>query len=266
MKRRAFTLIELLVVIAIIAILAAILFPVFAQARDKARQASCISNMKQMGIGIMMYTQDYDETTPADRICGVAPNRLANQGSAPCECGRPYSAWIDHIQPYVKNYRINRCPSANPADGYQPSQGALQPPGNDIENLRWHYNINYIYVWGNCQPGCNAGNDPWAVHCAFGRNMASITTPADLIAITEGGGGPPDIRNTITNMRCRHSKGGNYIFADGHVAFKRFQATLFPKFLWIDEGAADLTVINNKRNAYLNTLNTDATLRAACRD
>ena len=72
-NRRGFTLIELLVVIAIIAILAAILFPVFAQAREKARQTTCLSNMKQMGTAIMMYVQDYDEVTPANRTAGAPP-------------------------------------------------------------------------------------------------------------------------------------------------------------------------------------------------
>ena len=75
--RRAFTLIELLVVIAIIAILAAILFPVFAQAREKARAISCLSNLKQVGIGLMMYTQDYDETYPIaawQKVTGTGSN------------------------------------------------------------------------------------------------------------------------------------------------------------------------------------------------
>src|SRR5439155_13821342 len=77
MKRKGFTLIELLVVIAIIAILAAILFPVFARAREKARGASCLSNMKQIGLAIIMYTQDYDETLPVcDRIASLSVNDL----------------------------------------------------------------------------------------------------------------------------------------------------------------------------------------------
>ena len=104
---RAFTLIELLVVIAIIAILAAILFPVFAQSREKARQTSCISNMKQIGTGALMYAQDYDERLPR--------NWYGNLGmEATTAIGDPLNRykWMDAIQPYVKNTGIFVCPSA----------------------------------------------------------------------------------------------------------------------------------------------------------
>lgn len=92
---RGFTLIELLVVIAIIAILAAILFPVFARAREKARQSSCMSNAKQLALGFLMYAQDYDEEFPRQYIVvsGVAVR------------------WPAYIMPYIKNYQIFTCPS-----------------------------------------------------------------------------------------------------------------------------------------------------------
>src|SRR5881275_859293 len=94
-QKRGFTLIELLVVIAIIAILAAILFPVFAQAREKARQATCMSNSKQWGLGSMMYIQDYDETFP--KAYNLVDGKAA--------------AWYTLLQPYVKNTQLVNCPS-----------------------------------------------------------------------------------------------------------------------------------------------------------
>lgn len=102
-RRNGFTLIELLVVIAIIAILAAILFPVFAQAREKARSISCLSNMRQMGSGFAMYTQDYDECLVPLAITPAAPPNSVVQANR--------TWWPDLIQPYVKNRQIFRCPS-----------------------------------------------------------------------------------------------------------------------------------------------------------
>jgi prepilin-type N-terminal cleavage/methylation domain-containing protein/prepilin-type processing-associated H-X9-DG protein len=94
--KRGFTLIELLVVIAIIAILAAILFPVFARAREKARQTACLSNVKQISLAILMYVQDYDEQTPPGY-----------------DMGSPRSGLIQTTQPYTKNYQVHDCPSAS---------------------------------------------------------------------------------------------------------------------------------------------------------
>src|SRR4051794_6915717 len=99
-RRPAFTLIELLVVIAIIAILAAILFPVFARARESARRTTCLNNMKQVTTGILMYAQDYDEVMPYQDgdLCDYATSRKA--------------VWLNSIFPYVKNRQVYICPSA----------------------------------------------------------------------------------------------------------------------------------------------------------
>ncbi len=145
----AFTLIELLVVIAIIAILAAILFPVFAQAREKARQASCLSNLKQIGTATMMYLQDYDETFyPHRNNCGnplTTCTEYTNGGSALVE---PYASmfgsagdegakryyWVFMLQAYTKNYGVFRCPSAQDAfiPGGSSSDYVSYPGGRGI--------------------------------------------------------------------------------------------------------------------------------------
>jgi len=104
-KHRGFTLIELLVVIAIIAILAAILFPVFARAREKARQASCLSNIKQITNAAMMYVQDYDETLPPGLYGGAGPN------AGPILQLAGYRDARDLVYPYVKNEQVFCCPS-----------------------------------------------------------------------------------------------------------------------------------------------------------
>src|SRR5262245_9883677 len=128
-KRTAFTLIELLVVIAIIAILAAILFPVFAQAREKARQTSCLSNMKQLGLGVMMYAQDYDET-------------YVVQGEPTAANGWGWQmTWIVHVQPYLKNYGVIRCPSDS-----HPIEGWSGPLYSVIANGVLHYDNGWKMI------------------------------------------------------------------------------------------------------------------------
>jgi len=130
--RKAFTLIELLVVIAIIAILAAILFPVFARARENARRASCQSNLKQIGLGIMQYTQDYDEKLPmvrwsyADSVASGTP-RHAHMGGYTSGGGNgdPWvTGWPDLIQPYTKSSQVLYCPSDTRAKSWASPSGS----------------------------------------------------------------------------------------------------------------------------------------------
>lgn len=123
-RNNAFTLIELLVVIAIIAILAAILFPVFAQARAKARQTACLSNMKQIGIGVIQYTQDYDGVIPPAFLY-FAP---LNPDGSTTNTGAPNISWPSMIYPYVKNEGVFVCPGAND-DLFSPDSTYIKTSG-----------------------------------------------------------------------------------------------------------------------------------------
>jgi len=142
MARRAFTLIELLVVIAIIAILAAILFPVFAQARESARLTSCLSNMKQIGLAWNMYAQDFDETYPLSRmIYGLVPDGPDN-GSLHCDCDQNCDknhTWKALTMPYVKSYDVYKCPSNpnNTLNGEEADKG-----------FKRSYGTNGVVMWG----------------------------------------------------------------------------------------------------------------------
>ena len=192
--KRGFTLIELLVVIAIIAILAAILFPVFARAREKARQTSCLSNEKQTDLALMMYAQDYDE------MMIQALFRWDGTGT----CGVDQVSWRIPVQAYMKNQQIRECPSSglgcahygiNPnvcglklARIGQPSSVACiaeaagwpkTPPGNRLDPDSWGEptgNAHWQIAWpGSAQyegTGCgNCSRRPYAIHNS-GLNVA----------------------------------------------------------------------------------------------
>ena len=155
--RTGFTLIELLVVIAIIAILAAILFPVFAQAREKARQTACLSNMKQIGLGITMYVQDYDETYPM------------GQRTDDVE-------WTTLIQPYMKNGNKNGMVSSG-TDAYNYSGGIYSCPSFP-ESLQ----TSQYKVRSDIFPYPQSGAYPYGTY-----TMANVGEPSNKIGLTEGG-------------------------------------------------------------------------------
>ncbi|MBU0609942.1 MAG: DUF1559 domain-containing protein [Armatimonadetes bacterium] len=183
--RRGFTLIELLVVIAIIAILAAILFPVFAKAREKARQASCLSNAKQLALAVLQYTQDYDETLPMGRW-------WYGSGS--------WYGWNVLVQPYCKNSQIFVCPSANRGP-------------------------NYCDYGTTCDASCSAMNDLGnnvgvkigTIHYPAELNLFVCGFAAAYTHRPTGVGAVCTCTDTATALTCRHNGGANVAFCDGHA-------------------------------------------------
>jgi prepilin-type N-terminal cleavage/methylation domain-containing protein/prepilin-type processing-associated H-X9-DG protein len=176
-KKRGFTLIELLVVIAIIAILAAILFPVFAKARGKARQVTCLSNMKQLGLAIIMYADDNDETFPPSYYYQNGAN--SDQG---------YVHWSGMIMPYVKNSKIFVCP-AHKVRGWAPTcftTPPVTPPAgqialhdlNDIQAPRLSYVANEVLI-----PRKKYEAVPQKV-----VNLVEIDDPGEVIVLAEYSG------------------------------------------------------------------------------
>lgn len=200
--RRGFTLIELLVVIAIIAILAAILFPVFAKAREKARQTSCLNNCKQMGLAVMQYVSDYDEIFPfADITYATAAVRPYTGGSSVTH------KWADMIYPYVLNKQIFKCPSG---------------PAVWI-NYGWNANLGY---WGT-----NTRTGP----TYQGVKLATVIKPAETVIIadtaTDGHYSGDNSYVLWATMHCSryippiHNEGANLVLCDGHAKWYQIQAT-----------------------------------------
>ncbi len=257
-KVRAFTLIELLVVIAIIAILAAILFPVFAQAREKARMASCLSNCKQIGMGVMQYTQDYDEMYPCNSW-DTPPI-----GTTDSETRDPTLEiafhWVFRIQPYIKNRQVFVCPS-DPAGGKNgwscyttaTGSGCVDPwgiptpisyaPNQEVLGYGGWENPNGCFGDGSFIPDWNM----------VPKSMAGVPSPASTYMVADygrcsleswwvnnlkaanhtrvynqsapGGGQQADLNQPWATRReqasiYRHQMGTNIVYADGHAKWR----------------------------------------------
>lgn len=209
MTRSAFTLIELLVVVAIIAVLAAILFPVFAQAKAAAQATTCLSNLKQVGLGTTMYANDHDDTLPMDGHSG------GMEGS-----------WLVTLQPYVRTALLYRCPSDRSVNFDRPLPGRLL-------KRRTSYGTNFYMTAADPE-------NPSPTHGY--ANLSQIATPASTIYVAEMR------RNSIadhfhpawwyrdnpdfifadpeTELETTvHAGGSNYVFLDGHAKRHPFAAT-----------------------------------------
>jgi prepilin-type N-terminal cleavage/methylation domain-containing protein/prepilin-type processing-associated H-X9-DG protein len=229
-RRPGFTLIELLVVIAVIAILAGILFPVFAQAREKARQATCISNLRQISTALMMYTQDHDEFFPA--LIGWDPPG-------------PYyyfeGSWMNRIQPYAKSVLLFTCPTSpwkstdwrNNADllRHYSLTPSARVTGFDAFNLTTVWGVALFEGIGGFYSPFRAGS---FTRLATSHSMPEIARPAETVAINDhdffdwamslgGGFAYPEPRHhqekdvELPNGETYPSGIINAVFCDGHV-------------------------------------------------
>jgi prepilin-type N-terminal cleavage/methylation domain-containing protein/prepilin-type processing-associated H-X9-DG protein len=223
-KQMGFTLIELLVVVAIISILAAILFPVFARARENARRASCASNMKQIGLAMMQYSQDYDEKVLASALSyyHVRPDGTASTTAL----------WPDLVQPYIKSIQVFNCPSSDKAY-----------TGGGAGGLPFGYNYRKP---STCSSNC--GVDMGGNTGVGGASLAAIDDPSGTIAIVDAvyylvrldhnnftreqavsasecqpSGGSDNFAGCV---QARHLDTVNTLFVDGHVKSMQWSAIL----------------------------------------
>jgi prepilin-type N-terminal cleavage/methylation domain-containing protein/prepilin-type processing-associated H-X9-DG protein len=234
-----FTLIELLVVIAIISILAAILFPVFAKAREKARQATCESNLKQIGLAMLQYTQDYDEY--------AVPSCQKNFGFT----GGP---WVDLIYPYVQSTQVYQCPDVQSAT--IPGSNAIIVNNNYYPNPALPNGLPVSYACNGGDPGTNAGQGPGndrpmqeldnaIISSTQYINTATVimiserrVATASELAANTWDNNPLFYNVTEVPDLQGHTGMTNFLFADGHVKAMKPSETGTPSCLWTYNNAS----------------------------
>ncbi len=236
--RKAFTLIELLVVIAIIAILAAILFPVFAGAKEAAKKTQCLSNGKNIGTGLYLYVGDSDDTLP-----------MANYPGAPAYVGPPFTVfswhagegkaelnWADLLLPYTKNVEIFKCPddatglATFPAGSGTKVPGKLLSYGLNLYFFRQPNNVRrFSLTGGSMSEMANTGSKIFVAETSSNTNQ-ELMTPGRWKA--------PD--GTVTYER--HLGGSNYVYADTHARYHKMPGAwkTIPATVWNDPDAAAL--------------------------
>ena len=227
---RGFTLIELLVVISIIALLAAILFPVFARARENARRSSCQSNLKQIGLGIAQYKEDYDARFPI----------IKSNSTSPYSDSNPYG-WADAAQPYIKSLQVYQCPSAS-------NTLSTAPEVNGYAD--YCYNIGLGRGQGsNTEIGALDSQLDYPTLTV----LMAETVIGDARAAQRGGPGQ-GLADSSTIAWTLHLEGSNFAFADGHVKWYKgtSSSTISPVVYRVHHPFADngmgLTVTGSGQN------------------
>ncbi len=261
-RNYGFTLIELLVVIAIIAILAAILFPVFAQAREKARAVSCLSNTKQIGLATMMYTQDYDEKIIP--VFEANPNGSDFLQAAECNPKSGFHTWVDLAEPYVKSLALWQCPSevGDPpiwtGQYFNICNVQLWPDyGFNYQYLSTALNNNFYARDGVPEASIqsvastieflDAGQDP-KLATAGSYQISFVADPPDgytsQYTLGYGGWGNDGTLGPYGNARPRHMDGVNVAMCDGHSKYYRIE-TLAAGTNWAATRSQSTVTITN---------------------